>query len=51
MTDNKHHAKVEQLLAGRPEVEYGVWAYYAWSNRLVHLLDEAEFVELRTNRN
>ena len=46
-----HHAEVERLLAERPEVEYGVWAYYAWSTRLVHLLDEAEFVELRTNRN
>jgi molybdopterin/thiamine biosynthesis adenylyltransferase len=30
---------------------YGVWAYYPWSTRLVHLLDEDEFVELRTNRN
>lgn len=31
--------------------EYGVWVYYPWSNRLVHLLDEAAFVEVRTNRN
>lgn len=30
---------------------YGVWAYYPWSRRLVHLLDEDEFVEVRTNRN
>jgi hypothetical protein len=30
---------------------YGVWVYYPWSARLVHLLDEAEFVEVRTNRN
>jgi hypothetical protein len=30
---------------------YGVWAYYPWSQRLVHLLDEEEFVEVRTNRN
>lgn len=36
--------------AVRPE-NYGVWVYYPWSHRLVHLLDEAEFVELRTNRN
>jgi molybdopterin/thiamine biosynthesis adenylyltransferase/nitroreductase len=38
-------------LAGRPASEYGVWAFYPWSRRLVHLLDEPEFVELRTNRN
>ena len=31
--------------------EYGLWFYYPWSMRLVHLMDESEFVELRTNRN
>lgn len=30
---------------------YGVWVYYPWRNTLVHLLDEKEFVEVRTNRN
>lgn len=30
---------------------YGKWAYYPWSNRMVHILDEDEFVEVRTNRN
>jgi molybdopterin/thiamine biosynthesis adenylyltransferase/nitroreductase len=30
---------------------YGVWVYYPWSRRLVHLLDEDEFIEVRTNRN
>jgi tRNA A37 threonylcarbamoyladenosine dehydratase/nitroreductase len=38
-------------LNGRPLDAYGVWAYYPWSRRLVHLLDESNFVELRTNRN
>ncbi|PBQ33145.1 hypothetical protein CNR22_15605 [Sphingobacteriaceae bacterium] len=31
--------------------EYGVWAYYPWSKRLVHILDEEEFIEVRTSRN
>jgi hypothetical protein len=31
--------------------EYGVWVYYPWNNTLVHILDEDEFVEVRTNRN
>src|SRR5262249_14677240 len=31
--------------------EYGVWVYYPWSEKLVHLLDRDEFAELRTDRN
>lgn len=31
--------------------EYGVWVYYPWSNRLVHIPDEDEFIEIRTSRN
>ncbi len=31
--------------------DYGVWVYYPWCKRLVHLLDEFEFAELRTIRN
>jgi len=30
---------------------YGVWVFYPWLNKLVHILDEDEFIELRTNRN
>ncbi|WP_437686691.1 Rv1355c family protein [Sorangium sp. So ce176] len=42
---------VEEHLRGAPRQAYGVWVHYPWARRLVHLLDEAEFVELRTNRN
>lgn len=42
---------VAEILGGRPIEEYGVWAYYPWSGRLVHTLDEAEFVEVRTSAN
>ena len=38
-------------LKGVPIDTYGVWVYYPWSRRLVHLLDEEEFIEVRTNRN
>lgn len=34
----------------KPE-EYGVWVYYPWNARMVHILDEGEFTELRTSRN
>jgi len=34
-----------------PIEKYGVWVYYKWSNKLVHILDEEEFILVRTNRN
>lgn len=34
-----------------PFEEYGVWVYYPWLNKLIHILDEQEFVDVRTNRN
>jgi molybdopterin/thiamine biosynthesis adenylyltransferase/nitroreductase/GNAT superfamily N-acetyltransferase len=42
---------VDRYLGPVPPEEYGVWVYYPWSGKLVHLLDRPEFVELRTNRN
>lgn len=41
----------QQHIQGYSLQEYGVWVYYPWNHRLVHLLDEEEFVEMRTNRN
>ncbi|MBL7952314.1 MAG: Rv1355c family protein [Flavobacteriales bacterium] len=38
-------------LNGVPVHAYGVWVYYPWSCRLVHLLDEQEFAQVRTDRN
>lgn len=43
--------KAAAHLGSCPAAEYGVWVYYPWSNRLVHILDEAEFIEMRTSRN
>jgi molybdopterin/thiamine biosynthesis adenylyltransferase len=31
--------------------EYGVWVYYPWSKKLVHVLDKEEFIDVRTSRN
>jgi hypothetical protein len=42
---------IASYLNGRDIDTYGVWVYYPWSNKLIHLLDEEEFVEVRTNRN
>ncbi len=44
-------AAVVDHLQGVEPSGYGVWVYYPWSQRVVHLLDEPEFAFLRTNRN
>ncbi len=40
-----------QKLNGIDEVMYGVWVFYPWRKVLVHLLDEDDFVRVRTVRN
>lgn len=42
---------VEQHFGGKPSDECGVWVYYPWAEKLVHILDEQEFAIVRTNRN
>jgi len=49
------HAMLDEAakahLNGQAPSLYGAWVHYPWSNRLVHLLDEAEFALVRTDRN
>jgi molybdopterin/thiamine biosynthesis adenylyltransferase len=35
----------------RSSNEYGIWVYYPWKHCLVHLLDEEDFIAVRTVRN
>lgn len=42
---------VLEYLDGIPTREYGVWVYYPWLEKLVHVLSEKDFIEVRTNRN
>ena len=42
---------IEKHLGNCVISDYGVWVYYPWSARLVHLLDEQEYIELRTSAN
>lgn len=51
LKDSDYDSLIEKHLNGVPVDEYGVWVYYPWSGRLVHTLDEEEFIEIRTNRN
>lgn len=51
LSDDAVTEKIAAHLGDTPPAAYGVWVYYPWSNRVVHILDEAEFVSLRTSRN
>ncbi|MFT5859618.1 MAG: hypothetical protein ACI865_001722 [Flavobacteriaceae bacterium] len=42
---------IQKHLGNVPQGAFGVWVYYPWSQTLVHILDEAEFAEVKTNRN
>lgn len=42
---------ISNHLGGKEIDKYGVWVYYPWNRRLVHMLDKEEFIKVRTNRN
>lgn len=50
-TDSELEEEVKKHLGEMPEWAYGVWVYYPWNGKLVHVLDKEEFAEVRTNRN
>lgn len=47
----QYEGLINEHLAGKDIYTYGVWVYYPWNRRLVHMLDEDEFIRVRTNRN
>ena len=51
LNEEQYKQRIKEHLDGIEIRNYGVWVYYPWSDNLVHMLDEDEFVELRTNRN
>lgn len=51
LSDFEVTEKINQKLSGQPLEYYGIWVYYPWSEKLVHILNKDEFVELRTDRN
>lgn len=42
---------IAKQFGGQPKAHYGIWVYYPWNKKLVHILDEAAFAIVRTNRN
>lgn len=50
-SDPEWDEKVLLYLNGQDKQSYGVWVYYPWLNSIIHLLDEDEYIEVRTSRN
>jgi tRNA A37 threonylcarbamoyladenosine dehydratase len=50
-TDQELRKKALSYIEPLSIEEYGVWVYYPWSNKVVHTLDEEEFIKVRTSRN
>ncbi|MDC0718472.1 Rv1355c family protein [Nannocystis bainbridge] len=50
-TDDEVAQEIERTLAGQTPQDYGRWAFYPWSRRMVHLLPPDPFIELRSDRN
>ncbi len=51
LSSEETDALISQHLGDTLPDHYGVWAYYPWNKSVVHLLDEEEFIAVRTNRN
>jgi molybdopterin/thiamine biosynthesis adenylyltransferase len=51
LCEEDRRRQIEAFLDGIPLAIYGRWVYYPWSRRLLHLLPEEEFRELRTSSN
>lgn len=51
LSDKDYEELITIHLNGREIFKYGVWIYYPWNRRMVHTLDEQEFIEVRTSRN
>ncbi|MCF0070755.1 Rv1355c family protein [Dyadobacter sp. CY261] len=51
LTTPEIEQKYLEWAQGKDVETEGVWVFYPWSGRLLHLVDEEEFIELRTSRN
>lgn len=49
--DPKIESQIQQYISGSELKFQGLWAFYPWSGKLVHVLAEKDFAEVRTSRN
>jgi len=51
LTPEEYEQHVAAYVGERALEEIGVWVYYPWADRVVHIVDEEDFIALRTSRN
>lgn len=51
LSSSEYDDLIAEYFTSDTKDSYGKWVYYSWSNKLVHILGEEEFIELRTSRN
>lgn len=51
LSEEEYISEINKKLSGLTSDDYGVWVYYPWCSQLIHLLDEEEFIRVRTIRN
>jgi molybdopterin/thiamine biosynthesis adenylyltransferase len=51
LTPEESEQQIRDYVGDTPLVAFGVWVYYPWTQRVVHIVDEQDFIELRTSRN
>ncbi len=51
LSEEEYNQYIQDWKNTHNALEYGVWVFYPWSSKMVHILDEEEFIELRTSRN
>ena len=49
--DEELNKKVEAFFENNPREGHGNWIYYHWRKQLIRVLDEKDFVNVRTSRN
>lgn len=51
LTESEQRTFIDNHIGATSLYDYGVWVYYQWLNQLIHILDEEEFIRIRTSRN
>lgn len=51
LDDDELAGAISEYKGGRDDDDCGIWVYYPWIRKIVHLLAKEPFIELRTNRN
>ncbi|MGK9126510.1 ThiF family adenylyltransferase [Olivibacter sp. SA151] len=49
--EKKLRTYIDAYIYPSSSFDFGAWVYYPWLNKIIHLLDEPEFVKVRTSRN